>query len=112
MLTRTIDGEHRQLVVGIAINFPDAATSKRFEEKAPIIRDAILGVVDGLSAAAFKEPHQAELKKALEDALAAKLPDFPVSALLIPQLDAAPISESAERAQGALPPVPPSPSAK
>ncbi len=87
---------------------PPASASRRRRRSSG---DAILGVADALSAGAFKEPRQAELKKALEEALAAKLPDFPAGSLLIPQLDAAPVTEAPER-PGALPAVPPSPTAR
>jgi flagellar basal body-associated protein FliL len=87
--TRTIDKVgKRQLAIQIALLFPDAATAKKFEERAPVIRDAILGYVHQLPPADFAEPDQIALKQGLQTAIAAKLPDFPKDSILIPQLDA------------------------
>ena len=89
--TRTLDKlGKRQLSVQIALLFPDAAVAKRFEERAPIIRDAILGFVHQLPPAEFNEPDQVALKRGIQAAITAKLPDFPKDGVLIPQLESGP----------------------
>jgi flagellar basal body-associated protein FliL len=78
----------RQLSLQISLFFPDAATARKFEPRAPIIRDAILGCIQGLGDSEFADPSQNKLKQALLNAITAKLPDFPKDGVLIPQLDA------------------------
>jgi flagellar basal body-associated protein FliL len=88
---RTIDKiGRRQLVIGIALLFPDAAAAKACEARAPLIRDALLGCVQQLAPAQFVEPDQAMLKSAFGAAVHAKVPEFPADGVLIPQLDAGP----------------------
>lgn len=88
VLARQIEGiGRRQLSLGLALNFTDAAQNKAFEAKAAILQDAILGYLHGLPGAEFAEPNQVALKAGLTKAIQAKLPEFPVDAVLIPQLD-------------------------
>jgi flagellar basal body-associated protein FliL len=92
--TRTLDKVgRRQLSLQIALYFPDAATSRAFEAKAPLIRDAILGFIHQLPAADFAEPNQAAYKKGLLAAIVARLPDFPADGILIPELEVGPPDE-------------------
>lgn len=112
LLTRTIQGERRQVLLGLALAYPDAATAKRFDEQAPIIRDAILGALDTLPNRAFVEPRQADLKQLLQAAIQSQLPSFPPHGLLIPSLDAGLASAAAAAAPAtsaapAAPAVPP-----
>ncbi len=87
-LVRTIDGVgRRQLTLGLALYFPDAETSKRFENQAPLIQDAILGQIHQLPGKEFVEPNQLALKESLIKAIQAKVADFPADGLLIPQLE-------------------------
>lgn len=88
VLNRQIEGVgRRQLSLGLALNFPDAAQSKRFEAKAAIVQDTILGYMHRLSASEFAEPNQVALKAGLTQALQAALPEFPADAVLIPHLE-------------------------
>ncbi len=88
-LTRTLDGlGKRQLSLGLALAFRDAAQAKSLEAKAPLIQDAILGYVQRLPPAQFAEPDQVQLKDGLIKAVIGKVPEFPVDGILIPQLDA------------------------
>jgi hypothetical protein len=97
-LTRTLEGiGKRQLVLGLALYFRDAALAKSLEAKAPLIQDAILGYVQHLPPAQFAEPDQLRLKDGLIKAVTARVPEFPSDGILIPQLDAT-IPESADSA--------------
>lgn len=88
VLNRQLDGiGKRQLTLGLAFSFADAAVSKTFEAKAAILQDAILGYLHGLPANEFAEPNQITLKAGLTKAIQSKLADFPADAVLIPQLD-------------------------
>jgi hypothetical protein len=88
ILIRQLDGlGRRQLALSLAFNFADTVTSKRFEAKAPILQDAILGYIHGLSPTEFAEPNHVALKTGLTKAIQGALPDFPSDAILIPQLD-------------------------
>lgn len=97
-VTRAIDGQgRRQLTLGLAIAFPDAAAAKAAEGKAPVIQDAVLAALRELGPAVFLDPDHAELKQKLGAAVKAKLPDFPADGLLIPQLETGPADAPAER---------------
>ena len=88
VLNRQIEGlGKRQLTLGLALSFADAAQNKTFEPKAAILQDAILGYMHALPGAEFADPNQNTLKAGLTKAIQAKLPDFPGDAVLIPQLD-------------------------
>lgn len=60
----------------------DLAT--RLQPQAPLIRDLVLGQLEALPPAQFADPEQAALKRLLGTALAARFPDFPAEAVLIP----------------------------
>jgi hypothetical protein len=97
-LTRTLEGiGRRQLVLGLALYFRDAALAKALEAKAPLIQDAILGYVQHLPPAQFAEPDQLRLKDGLIKAVTARVAEFPSDGILIPQLDAS-IPEAADSA--------------
>jgi hypothetical protein len=99
VLVRTIAGSgRRQLSMQIALRFADQATSHRFEAQAAVIRDAILGYMDAVTPEVFLEPKQSDLKQGLLAAITAQISDFPASAVLIPQLDAAPAAADAPAA--------------
>jgi flagellar basal body-associated protein FliL len=88
-LTRTLEGiGRRQLVLGLALYFRDAALAKALEAKAPLIQDAILGYVQHLPPAQFAEPDQLRLKDGLIKAVTARVAEFPSDGILIPQLEA------------------------
>jgi len=97
-ITRAIDGQgRRQLTLGLAIAFADAAAAKAFQAKAPVIQDAVLAALREMGPAIFGDPDHAEMKKKLGAAVLAKLPDFPVDGLLIPQLETGPADAPVER---------------
>jgi hypothetical protein len=105
-LVRTIDGVgKRQLSIQIALRFADQATSRRYEPQAAVIRDAILGYMDGVSSDFYLEPKQGQLKQGLVAAITSQIPGFPANAVLIPQLDAS--LASSDTAPAASPPVKP-----
>jgi hypothetical protein len=88
-LTRTLEGiGRRQLVLGLALYFRDAALAKALEAKAPLIQDAILGYVQHLPPAQFAEPDQLRLKDGLIKAVTTRVAEFPSDGILIPQLEA------------------------
>ncbi|MBA3684189.1 MAG: hypothetical protein H0W72_02995 [Planctomycetes bacterium] len=96
-LVRSIEGVgRRQLTLGLALYFANAEQSKRFEDQAPLIQDAILGQVHQLPAKEFAEPNQLALKEALIKAIQGRVANFPADGLLIPQLEAG----AAEDAEG------------
>jgi hypothetical protein len=78
----------RQLNLTIALFFRDPALAQKFQTRAPLVQDAILSHVQGLSAAQFIEPNQLTLKDGITAAIIAKIPDFPPDAVLIPEMDA------------------------
>jgi hypothetical protein len=88
-LTRTLPGVgKRQLNLTIALFFRDPAVAQKLQSRAPLMQDAILSHVQGLSAAQFIEPSQLTLKDGITTAIIAKIPDFPPDAVLIPEMDA------------------------
>jgi len=96
VVVRTLPGPvRRSLQLQIALRFADQATSQRIGAQAPIIRDAILGYLDGLSNAVFLEPKQQRLKQGITAAITLQVPGFPANAVLIPQLDSTPLSDDA-----------------
>jgi flagellar basal body-associated protein FliL len=97
-ITRAIDGQgRRQLTLGLALAFADAATAQALEARAPLIQDAVLGALRGLGPSIFLDPDHAELKRTLSEAVRAKIPEFPVDGLLIPQLETGPADAPTER---------------
>ncbi len=88
-LTRSLPGAgKRQLNLTIALFFRDPAVAQKLQPRAPLIQDAILSHVQGLSAPQFIEPNQLTLKDGITAAIIAKIPDFPADAVLIPEMDA------------------------
>lgn len=88
-LTRSLPGAgKRQLNLTIALFFRDPAVAQKIQPRAPLIQDAILSHVQGLSAPQFIEPNQLILKDGITAAIIAKIPDFPADAVLIPEMDA------------------------
>ena len=88
-LTRSLPGVgKRQLNLTIALFFRDPAVAQKLQSRAPLVQDAILSHVQGLSAAQFIEPNQLTLKDGITAAIIAKIPDFPPDAVLIPEMDA------------------------
>jgi len=88
VLSRQIEGVgKRQLTLGLALSFADAAQNKAFEAKAAILQDAVLGYMHGIPGSESADPNQNTLKSGLTKAIQAKLPDFPGDAILIPQLE-------------------------
>lgn len=97
-ITRTVEGQgRRQLSIGLAIGFADAAQAKAMEAQAPIIQDAVLSALRSLPAAAFLEPDHAAVKRLLGEAIRARIPAFPAEGLLVPQLEAGPADAPADR---------------
>jgi len=95
-LSRTIDKVgRRQLVIGLSLLFPDAATAKSFEGRAALIRDCLLGCAQQLAPTQFVDPDQGMLKTAFVKAIQTKIPEFPNDSVLIPQLDAGPVETAA-----------------
>ena len=87
-MNRTLDGVgKRQLVLGIALYFADPGLSKRLENRAPLVQDAILGHLNALPDRDFAEPNQVTLKEGLIAAVKSKVPEFPGDGILIPQLE-------------------------
>jgi len=87
-MTRTLAGiGKRQLVLGIALYFSDAAVGKMLENRAPLVQDAILGHLNALPDRDFAEPNQLTLKEGLIAAVKSKVPEFPADGILIPQVD-------------------------
>lgn len=87
-MTRTLPGlGKRQLVLGIALYFSDAAIGKALENRAPLVQDAILGHLNALPDRDFAEPNQLTLKEGLIAAVKSKVPEFPADGILIPQLE-------------------------
>ena len=95
-LSRTLPGlGKRHLSMTIALFFRDRAQATKLQESAPVIQDAILSYVQGLSPALFAEPNQLVLKDGITTAIIAKVPNFPLDAVLIPEMDtAAPSTDS------------------
>jgi len=88
-LVRTLPGiGQRQLSLTIALFFRDQAQAQKLQDRAPLVQDAILSHIQGLSAAQFVEPNQLTLKDAITAAIIAKVPDFPPDAVLIPEMEA------------------------
>ena len=88
-LTRSLPGAgKRQLNLTIALFFRDPAVAQKLQSRAPLVQDAILSHVQGLSAAQFVEPNQLTLKDGITAAIIAKISDFPPDAVLIPEMDA------------------------
>ena len=97
-ITRAIDGHgRRQLTLGLALAFADAATAQALEARAPLIQDAVLGALRSMGPGIFLDPDHAELKRTLNEAVRAKIPEFPAEALLIPQLETGPADAPTER---------------
>ncbi len=97
-ITRAVDGQgRRQLTLGLALGFADAATAQALEARAPLIQDAVLAALRGMGPGIFIDPDHAELKAKLTEAVRAKIPEFPADALLIPQLETGPADAPAER---------------
>lgn len=97
-ITRAIDGQgRRQLTLGLALAFADAATAQAMEAQAPLIQDIVLGALRGMGPELFVDPEHAQVKARLTDAIRSKLPTFPADGLLIPQLETAPADAPAER---------------
>lgn len=97
-ITRAIDGQgRRQLTLGLALAFADAATAKALEARAPLIQDAVLAALRGMGPGIFVDPDHTELKAKLSDAVRARIPEFPADGLLIPQLETGPADAPAER---------------
>ena len=79
----------------IALFFRNREQATKLQESAPVIQDAILSYVQGLSPALFAEPNQLVLKDGITTAIIAKVPNFPLDAVLIPEMDtAAPSTDS------------------
>lgn len=88
VLVRTLPGTgKRQLSLTIALFFRDQAQAQKLQDRAPLVQDAILGHIQGLSAAQFVEPNQLTLKDGITAAIIAKVPDFPPDAVLIPEME-------------------------
>ena len=88
-LTRSLPSVgKRQLNLTIALFFRDPALAQKLQTRAPLVQDAILSHVQGLSAAQFIEPNQLTLKDGITAAIIARIPDFPPDAVLIPEMDA------------------------
>lgn len=88
-LVRTLPATgKRQLSLTIALFFRDQAQAQKLQDRAPLVQDAILSHIQGLSAAQFVEPNQLTLKDGITAAIIAKVPDFPPDAVLIPEMDA------------------------
>lgn len=97
-ITRAVEGlGRRQLTLGLALAFADAGAAKALEAQAPLIQDAVLGALRAIGPELFVDPDHAQLKARLSDAIRARLPAFPADALLIPQLEAGPADQPAER---------------
>jgi hypothetical protein len=94
-LSRTLPAlGKRHLSMTIALFFHNREQAAKLQERAPVIQDAILSYVQGLSPAQFAEPNQLVLKDGITAAIIAKVPDFPLDAVLIPEMDtAAPSAE-------------------
>lgn len=87
-MTRSLaDVGKRQLVLGIALFFSDADLSRKLENRAPLVQDAILGHLNALPDRDFAEPNQLTLKEGLIAAVKSKVPEFPADGILIPQLE-------------------------
>jgi flagellar basal body-associated protein FliL len=87
-LVRTLPGTgKRQLSLTIALFFRDQAQAQKLQDRAPLVQDAILSHIQGLSAAQFVEPNQLTLKDGITAAIIAKVPDFPPDAVLIPEME-------------------------
>lgn len=97
-ITRAIDGHgRRQLTLGLALSFADAATARALEERAPLIQDAVLTALRGMGTGIFLDPDHGELKLKLTEAVRARIAGFPADGLLIPQLETGPADAPAER---------------
>ena len=89
-LTRTLPAlGKRHLTMTIALFFHHRELADKLQDRAPVIQDAILSYVQGISPALFAEPNQLILKEGITSAIIAKVPDFPVDAVLIPEMDTA-----------------------
>jgi len=99
VVVRTLpDQVKRSLQLQITLRFADQATSQRIGAQAPIIRDAILGYLDGLANADFLEPKQQNLKQGITAAISSQIPGFPANAVLIPQVDTTRVADDASSA--------------
>lgn len=97
-ITRAIDGKgRRQLTLGLALAFADAAAAQALEAQAPVIQDAVLGALRGMGPDLFFDPDHAAVKARLAEAIRARLPSFPADGLLVPQLETAPADPPADR---------------
>ncbi len=97
-ITRTIEGQgRRQLTLGLALAFPDAATAQAQEARAPLIQDAVLTALRAMGPGIFLDPDHAQMKRLLSEAVRAKIPELPADGLLIPQLETAPADAPVER---------------
>ncbi|MBA3699754.1 MAG: hypothetical protein H0W78_12980 [Planctomycetes bacterium] len=102
-LVRTLPGTgKRQLSLTIALFFRDQVQAQKLQDRAPLVQDAILSHIQGLSAAQFVEPNQLTLKDGITAAIIAKVPDFPPDAVLIPQMEAG-LPDAAEAPKGTAP---------
>jgi hypothetical protein len=89
-LRRTIGGTVRTLAVGVALVFPDQATADRFQTRAEVFQDALLGALTGLADSSFAAPDHAGLKEHIERAFRLRIPDLPAGAVLVPALETGP----------------------
>ncbi|HAT10270.1 MAG TPA: hypothetical protein DCS97_06695 [Planctomycetes bacterium] len=97
-VTRALEGQgRRQLTLGLALAFADAAAAQQMEAQAPIIQDAVLGALRAAGPEVFLDPDHAQLKSRLGDAIRARIPAFPSDGLLIPQLESGPADQPVER---------------
>jgi flagellar basal body-associated protein FliL len=97
-VTKLIEGQgRRQLTLGLALAFSDAAAAQQMEAQAPLIQDAVLGALRAAGPEAFIDPDHAQLKSRLGDAIRARIPAFPADGLLIPQLESGPADQPVER---------------
>jgi flagellar basal body-associated protein FliL len=97
-VTRTVEGQgRRQLTLGLALAFVDAASAQLMEAQAPLIQDAVLGALRAAGSEVFLDPDHAQLKLRLGEAIRARIPAFPVDGLLIPQLESGPADQPADR---------------
>jgi flagellar basal body-associated protein FliL len=87
-LTRTLPAlGKRHLTMTIALFFHHREQADKLQDRAPVIQDAILSYVQGIPPALFAEPNQLVLKEGITAAIIAKVPEFPVDAVLIPEMD-------------------------
>jgi hypothetical protein len=97
-IARQVEGlGQRRLTLGIALVFPDGAAAQALEAQAPVVQDAVLGALKDLGAELFGDPDHAVVKQRLGEAVRARIPGFPVDALLIPQLETGPADAPTER---------------